>query len=315
MAEKEKAAEQVKEEKKAKKANIRNEASNPRITTKARYWTAVGYTENMRGDWRDVIGQLLQHPFVYCVHDKDKQGDGDDRKVHVHIVVAFPGPTTYKNVLALFRRLNAEGKEAFNTAEPVMNMRYMYNYLIHDTDDARKKGKFQYPKDERIGGNNFDIGAYEQLTMADKENMVEELEDLVLEQNIGNYRVLYLYVKNNFNREYRKILRGYSSHFERLCRGNYLYEQEQVKTLEKEKAEARKETLYISSMKRIIDKVLDDALTSTAKYPPKWEEVKAVLNAQLQEEGYGLQGVEQYEACTGVQLAEVYGRLVASSKK
>lgn len=211
---------EVKEEKKAGKI-IKDEANNNRITTKARYWTAVGYVENMRGDWRDVIGQLLQYPFVYCIHDKDTQGDGDDRKVHVHIVVAYGNTTTYKSALALFRKLNKEGCEAFNTCEPVANIRYIYDYLIHDTEDSRKKGKYLYDRSERIAGNNFDIGAFEQLSVADKERMAEELEDFVIEHNITNYRSLYLSVKNNFDKEYKKILRTYSSHFERLLKGNY----------------------------------------------------------------------------------------------
>ncbi len=206
---------------------IKDEASNTRITTKARYWTAVGYVENMREDWQDEIGRLLQYPFVYCIHDKDKQGDGDDRKTHVHIVVAYGNTTTYKSALALFRKLNKEGCEAFNTCEPVANIRYMYDYLIHDTEDSKKKGKYLYDSTERITGNNFDIGSFEQLSIADKERMAEEIEDMIIERNITNYKELYLFVRNNFDSEYKKILRTYSSHFERLCRGNFLYTQQE----------------------------------------------------------------------------------------
>ena len=211
---------------KEKKKVIKDESSNNRITTKARYWTAVGYVENMRGDWRDVIGELLQYPYEYIVHDKDKQGDGDDRKTHVHIVIAYGNTTTYKSALALFRKLNAEGKEAFPTCQPVANIKYIHDYLIHDTEDSRKKGKYLYDRSERIAGNNFDIGAFEQLSIADKERMAEELEDMLIERNITNYRELYLFVRNNFDSEYKKILRTYSSHFERLCRGNFLYVQQ-----------------------------------------------------------------------------------------
>lgn len=212
---------------------IKDESTNTRITTKARYWTAVGYVENMREDWQDEIGRLLQYPFVYCIHDKDKQGDGDDRKTHVHIVVAYGNTTTYKSALALFRRLNKEGCEAFNTCEPVANIRYMYDYLIHDTEDSKKKGKFLYDKSERIAGNNFDIGSFEQLSIADKERMAEEIEDVIIEQEITNYRHLYLFIKNNFDGEYKKILRTYSSHFERLCRGNFLcYQQARIEQMQ-----------------------------------------------------------------------------------
>lgn len=220
---------------------IKDEASNTRITTKARYWTAVGYVENMREDWQDEIGRLLQYPFVYCIHDKDKQGDGDDRKTHVHIVVAYGNTTTYKSALALFRKLNKEGCEAFNTCEPVANIRYMYDYLIHDTEDSRKKGKYQYDRSERIAGNNFDIGTFEQVSIADKKRMRRELGVILFEHGFTNYLHFYMYVCNNMDSEYEDVLCTYSGHFERLIKGNFHSKQykdfEQSKEVEKEAKE------------------------------------------------------------------------------
>lgn len=201
---------------------IKDEANNNTITTKARYWTAVCYPDNMRPDWKDVIGELLQIPYVYCVHDKDVDGDQEDRKTHVHIVGAWPNTTTYKVALGLFQLLSLPGQKCCNTCQKVQNVRYVYNYLIHDTEDARKKHKHQYKPNERITGNNFDIGSYEQVSLDEKEKMAEELEDMIIEQNIQDYRSLFLYVRENYDREYKKILRSYSSHFERMCRGNYL---------------------------------------------------------------------------------------------
>ena len=200
---------------------IKDESSNNRITTKARYWTAVGYLENMRDDWQDAIGGLLQYPYEYCIHNKDRQGDGDDRKDHVHIVVAYGNTTTYKTALALFRKLNKEGCEAFNTCEPVANIKYIHDYLIHDTEDARKKGKYLYDKTERIAGNNFDIGAFEQISIADKKRMRKELGMLIFEQGFTNYLDFYMYVCNNFDLEYEDIVCTYSGHFSRLTKGNF----------------------------------------------------------------------------------------------
>ena len=39
----------------------------------------------------------------------------------------------------------------------------LYNYLIHDTDSCRKQGKYLYKVEDRICGNGFDIGLYEQF--------------------------------------------------------------------------------------------------------------------------------------------------------
>ena len=197
------------------------EANNNSITTKARYWVAIGWLENMRPDWQDVIAGLFQFPYSYVVHDKDVDSKGVPRPAHVHIIVAYSNTTTYKNALSLFRQLDAPGKSAFNTCFKIQNIRHMYDYIIHNTDDAKKKKKHQYAPSERVCGNGFDIGSYEQISQADRDRMLDELEEMVIAQNICNYRQLYLYVKNNFDSEYRKALRSYSSHFERLVKGNW----------------------------------------------------------------------------------------------
>ncbi len=203
-------------------AKIANEANNNTITTKARYWVGVGYPENMRTDWKDVIGEVLQLPYAYCVHDKDSDAAGDDRKDHVHIMIAFGNTTTYKSALAIMQSLSADGKKAFPTVQKVNNVRYMYNYLIHDTDDCRKKQKHQYNPSERITGNNFDIGSYEQLGVDQKKAMRIELSKLICEKQFINYVDFYAYAIANLDPEYEEVLMNYSGHFERLTRGNYL---------------------------------------------------------------------------------------------
>ena len=201
--------------------SIKDATNNNTITTKARYWAAVAYPENMRSDWQQVIGEVLQLPYAYCIHDKDVDGDADDRKVHVHILVAWNNNTTYKSALETFRLLNAPGKEAFNTCCKVQNIRYYYNYLIHDTEDSRKKHKHAYAPEERIVGNNFDIGCYEQISLADKRQMRRELSQIIIEKGFINYMDFYTCVVTNFTDDYEEVCVNFSGHFERLTKGNY----------------------------------------------------------------------------------------------
>lgn len=201
--------------------SVKNATNNNTVTTKARYWTAVGYPENMVDDWQDRIGEILQIPYAYCIHDKDKTGDDDDRKTHVHIVVVYGNTTTYKSALSVFDGLSAPGKQAFNTCERVNNIRYLWNYLIHDTDDARKKGKYQYSPDERITGNNFDIGAYEQLGIAEKKAIRKELAQVIIDKAFMNYLDFYMCVIDNFPDEYEEVASANSGMFERLTKGNF----------------------------------------------------------------------------------------------
>ena len=97
----------------------------------------------------------------------------------MHLIVAFPNTTTYKHALNVMDLLSAEGKKAINKCEAVVGIRNVYDYLIHDTEDCRKKGKEQYDPSERITGNNFDIGAYEQLGTAEKNEMFLEMGEAI----------------------------------------------------------------------------------------------------------------------------------------
>lgn len=193
----------------------------PKIT-KARFWTGVLYPENMREDWEIAIGDVVQYPYAYCKHTRDKDSKSEHRKDHVHLLLAFPNTTTYQHALSVFGLLSAEGKKAINKVEACVSVRNVYDYLIHDTETCKKQGKELYDPSERITGNNFDIGAYEQLGTAEKNEMFLELGETIRDHGFTNYMDFYAYVVDNFDdMNYIEVLRSYSSHFERLTRGNH----------------------------------------------------------------------------------------------
>lgn len=189
---------------------------------KARFWTGVLYPENMRDDWQDIIGDTLQYPYAYCLHTQDKDTKSEHRKDHVHLIIAFPNTTTYKHALNVMGLLSAEEKTAINKCEAIVGIRNVYDYLIHDTEDCRKKGKELYPTENRITGNNFDIGAYEQLGIAEKNDMFVEMSQAIREKGFTNYMDFYEYVIDTYEvMSYVEVMRAYSGHFERLTKANY----------------------------------------------------------------------------------------------
>lgn len=200
------------------------------VKGKARYWCAVLYPENMRPDWEQVIGDVLGVPYAYCYHDKDmlatykakQEIEGhDSRKMHVHCIIAYGNTTTYNAVYNLFLKLSAPGRKCLAWVEPVLNVRSMYEYLIHNTETAKKQGKYQYKPSERITGNNFDIGAYEQVSQADKDDMALELAQAIISNNFTNFTVFFKFALDNYGKEYFAIIKTNSGLFERLCKGNY----------------------------------------------------------------------------------------------
>lgn len=165
------------------KMNINSTESNQ----KARYWVGILYPENMIDNWQDKICQLVQRPHSYCIHNADTDSEKHHRKDHVHLILVWGNPTTYKAAMRCFKTLEKPGCVAVNKIEVVHNIRYMYNYLIHDTDDARKQGKHQYDPSERICGCGFDIGNYEQLSVSDKTEILNKIKDMIDDRVILNY--------------------------------------------------------------------------------------------------------------------------------
>lgn len=217
--------------------------------TKARYWVGVLYPENMREDWENEIGDLLQLPYAYCVHDKDLDNDKDERKKHLHLIVVFPNTTTYKHALSVFEELSAAGKSCLNKIEAVINIRSKFNYLIHDTETCRKENKYLYDKSERIVGNNFDIGSYEQVSAQEKLDKAQELADLLMKNRFVDFGEFYMYVMSNFDNSYFEIIKTNSGFYERLTKSNYqaicrerkrVQDEEIKKLLTKEKVEQEK---------------------------------------------------------------------------
>ena len=188
----------------------------------ARYWWAVLYQENMRPDWRERIDDLIQLPYAYCEHLADRDSKSDHRKDHVHIIVAKSNTTSYKHIMSVFNLLSAEGKQALNTCEACVDIRHCYDYLIHDTKSCEKLGKEKYDPSQRVTGNNFDIGAYEQITAAQKQEMLKELVGYIIANGFTTINDFTTAALGDYGDEYWEIIVGYNGTLERYCRGNYL---------------------------------------------------------------------------------------------
>lgn len=206
-------------------------------SVKARYWWAVLYQENMVDGWRDNIEELLQLPYAYCEHVADVDGKGEHRKDHVHVIIVFGNTTTYKTAMSVFKRL---GEKALNKCERVIDIRHCYDYLIHDTDKCRKLGKHQYDPSERITGNGFDIGNYEQISTAEKQHMLKELTWFIMSEGYETINEFTQPALERFGEQYWEIMVSYSVFLVKYLNGNKMM---------REKAEMQKRLAWEEAMR------------------------------------------------------------------
>lgn len=200
---------------------------------KARYWWAVLYQENMVEGWRDKIDELIQIPYAYCEHTKDVDSKSEHRKDHVHLIIVFGNTTTYKTAMDVFKQL---GEKALNKCERVIDIRHCYDYLIHDTDSCRKAGKHQYETSERICGNGFDIGDYEQISTAEKQFMLRQLTWFIMDNGFETINEFTEPALEAFGEQYWEIIVSYSAFLVKYLNGNKM-QRERAQFLEELKTE------------------------------------------------------------------------------
>ena len=209
---------------------------------KARYWNFVLYPESMIENWQDKIEDILEYPFAYAIHDKDVDSEDEIRKTHVHILVAFPNTTTYKHVLEMAQRLGV-----CHYVEKTGNIRRMFDYLIHATDKAKKDGKYQYDPSARVLGNGFDIGAYEQIGVAEKERILFEIKAIIRAGVVQDFYELDEYIDTVIqDTNYAEVFRVHQSFLYNLMRSKYVHDN-RVKEEKRNaaKAKMKKETAEI----------------------------------------------------------------------
>ena len=122
-----------------------------------------------------------------------------------------------------------KGKKAINKCEAVVGIRNVYDYLIHDTEDCRKKGKEQYDPSSVSRATTLTLVRMSSLAQPRKNEMFLEMGQAIREHGFTNYMDFYEFVVDTYeDMNYIEVMRCYSGHFERMTRGNYQrWEQEQ----------------------------------------------------------------------------------------
>ena len=75
------------------------------------------------------------------------------------------------------------------------SMENMYLYLTHESKDAIAKNKHKYSKADIRLLNNFDIDRYVTLDVEDKDDMLNDVCDLIDDHNLANMRELRRFIK------------------------------------------------------------------------------------------------------------------------
>ncbi|MDJ1110597.1 replication protein [Macrococcus caseolyticus] len=163
---------------------------------KARYFTFLLYPESIPTDWIQKLESLDVPIAISPIHDKDLSNvEGQKyKKAHYHVIYIAKNPVTAESVRLKIKRLLGE-KSIAKVQIVVSSMENMYLYLTHESKDAIAKNKYKYKKADIIQLNNFDIDRYITLDAEDKDDMLNEVCDLIDEHGLANIRELRRFIR------------------------------------------------------------------------------------------------------------------------
>lgn len=175
---------------------------------KARYFTFLLYPESVPDDWQEKLAEIGQPLAISPLHDKDLNADGTLKKPHWHVIYIASNPVTADSVRKRIQR-NLGNQSVALVQIIATTVENTFLYFTHETQDAIAKNKTLYNAKDIKFLNNFDIDRYIVLDVEDKDDILNDICDLIDEQGLANIRELRRFVKTHgteYNLPSMKIL-------------------------------------------------------------------------------------------------------------
>lgn len=180
---------------------------------KSRYFTFLLYPESIPEDWQERLESIGVPIAISPLHNMDarKPKNLDDlseeelelyhqgklfKKPHYHLIYVARNPVTADSVRVKIKRVLGEQSLA-KVQIMAYSMEHVYLYLTHETKDAIAKNKYKYDKKDIRFLNNFDIDRYTTLDVEEKDEILNDVCDLIDEAGLANIRELRRFVKTH----------------------------------------------------------------------------------------------------------------------
>lgn len=167
---------------------------------KSRYFTFLLYPESIPIDWELKLELLGQPIAVSPLHDKDVSDVKGQKykKAHYHVIYVSKNPVTADSVRVKIKR--ALGDTSLSTVQIVnQSVENIYLYLTHESKDAIEKNKHRYDKKDIKLINNFDIDRYVKLDVETKDDILDEVCNIIADHKLANILELKSFILNRGN--------------------------------------------------------------------------------------------------------------------
>lgn len=124
---------------------------------RTRNWATIIYPRQTEGEettcpdnWEEILSQLAVKAVASPLHDNDVTEEGEVKKAHRHVVIAFDGVKTQAQAKEIFEKIGGVG------CEPISSLFSMTRYLTH-LDNPEKA---QYSSTDVICFGGFEYKRY-----------------------------------------------------------------------------------------------------------------------------------------------------------
>lgn len=170
-----------------KSTQNREKSGNSGAILKKRNWTFVLYPESAPKEWRELLQKSGIMAAVSPLHDRDLNPTGEAKKPHHHIMLVYPGPTTYSAVEKFTKSFNATIPQVLEAVKG------MWRYFTHKDNPE----KAQYNEADIFTVNGFNITDLCELTRSEVNEIKLSICRIIREADIIEYADLVDFLVDN----------------------------------------------------------------------------------------------------------------------
>lgn len=177
---------------------------------KGRDWSVIVYPDSAPDDWRSMLDSYHFRWLESPLHDKDiNTGTGELKKAHIHLLLSFDGPVTYKYVSQISEKLNSP------IPQKVASGRGLVRYFVH-LDNPEK---YQYDKSAIVAHGGAIVEDYFKQTVSEKMQVLEEVENFIFDNEITTFSALIRYAKKEHPEWMDTLRQGSTIYLNALIKG------------------------------------------------------------------------------------------------
>jgi len=169
-----------------------------KVDSRGRNWTFIGYPgDSLPDDYSSILTDEMHLCWAESpVHNADLNGDGSEKKRHIHFLVTFEGKKSFEQIREITDRLNCP------IPQQCRNVRSMVRYMIH-LDNPEKH---QYKKEDIKPHGGFALEDYFNRSQSENRTILKEILAFCVDNHITEFSELVEVVFEMDNNDWIDII-------------------------------------------------------------------------------------------------------------